>query len=364
MGRPGEQRVPFGRIAAAGAVIVLALVTLVVVLRPVLFPSAAPSADPSPVSVVPGPPEVDAAGPPGSGQGGVRVLPRDGSRYFGVSVPDADPGPDPSATFTRAVGSAPTLQMFFQSFGDGFDSTLARRITEAGRLPMVTWEPYDWQDPEADPYPLAAIAAGRFDSYLREQAVRFAAVTGPLVIRFAHEMNGDWYPWGVLTPGNTAADYIAAYRHVHDVVTAAGATNVVWMWAPNLIDAAPSVQLATVYPGEDVVDWVGLSGYFTKDDDTFASRFLPTLTQLDAVAPTTPILLAETAVPDTTHRSRQIAELVEGVRTSPRFVGLVWFNFTKRADWTVDDDPAQAAALGAAVAAGGFGAVPEPATGG
>jgi hypothetical protein len=254
--------------------------------------------------------------------------------------------------------------MFFQSFGHSFDLTLGRRITDAGRLPMVTWEPYDWETPDADPYPLSSITAGRFDSYLRAEAKRFAALPGPLIVRFAHEMNGDWYPWGAKAPGNTAQDYVAAYRHVHDVVSAAGATNVVWMWAPNLIDASPSISLASVYPGDDVVDWVGLSGYFTKASDTFRHRFDPTLTQIDVVAPTKPILHAETAVPDTANRSAQITDLIDGVRATPRFVGLVWFNYSKRADWTVDDDPAEAKALGAAVRMGGFGATPQLIPGG
>jgi hypothetical protein len=203
-----------------------------------------------------------------------------------------------------------------------------------------------------------------FDGYLRAEAQRFAAVDGPLVIRLAHEMNGDWYPWGVGIPGNTAADYVAAYRHVHQVVTAAGARNVVWVWAPNLIDADPSIALAPLYPGDDVVDWVGLSGYYTKSDDTFARRFSRTLLQVDAVAPRKPILLAETSVERTFNRSALIADLVNGIRSTPRMIGFVWFDALKRADWSLDNDPNAAAALAAAVRAGGFGAHPTYETGG
>jgi hypothetical protein len=249
--------------------------------------------------------------------------------------------------------------MFFESFTETFDLTTARRITATGALPMLTWEPYDHDHPAADTFPLTSIAAGKFDAYLRAEGQRFAAINGPLVIRFAHEMNGDWYPWGVGAPGNSAADYVAAFRHVHDVVTAAGARNVVWVWAPNLIDADPSIALAPLYPGNDVVDWVGLSGYFTTSTNTYASRFGPTLAQLDAVAPDRPILVAETSVERTVNRPALITNLVNGVRNTPRAIGLVWFDAAKRADWSVDDDPAAAAALGAAIRLGGFGAHPE-----
>jgi hypothetical protein len=315
-----------------------------------------------PVAVAPGPGDpTGTAAESDAGQRVVTVLPADGRRYFGVSVTSEDSNADPTVPFTAAVGVEPTMEMFFGSFAGTFDVTAARRITADGRLPTFTWEPFDHLDPMANVYPLQAIAAGQFDEYLRSEGERFASVDGPLVVRLAHEMNGDWYPWGVGVPGNTAADFVAAYRHVHDVVTAAGATNVVWMWAPNLIDADPSIALAPLYPGDDVVDWVGLSGYYTTEAHTFQDRFAPTLVQLDAVAPTKPILLAETAVERTSIRPAQITELVSGVLNTPRFVGFVWFNVAKRADWAVDDDPAAAAALGAAVGAGGFGAVPESA---
>ncbi|WP_170149078.1 glycoside hydrolase family 26 protein [Geodermatophilus normandii] len=287
------------------------------------------------------------------------ALPTDERRYFGVSVAEVAGAGDPSAAFTSAVGVAPTLQMFFGSFAGSFDVGAARRITAAGRLPMLTWEPFDHRTPTVNAFPLQAIAAGQFDVHLREEAARFASVDGPLVVRFGHEMNGDWYPWGITAPGNSAADYIAAYRHVHDVVTAAGAMNVVWMWSPNLIDAEPAVPLASVYPGDDVVDWVGLSGYITSATQTFANRMTPTLAQLDLAAPAKPVVLAETAVERTSNRAAQIRDLVEGVLSTPRFIGFVWFDVAKRADWSVDDDPAAAAALGEAVRAGGFGAGPH-----
>jgi hypothetical protein len=350
------------RAIAVTVVAVLGAAALVVAFFPALLSGSGATSWRPPVTVL-----HDGAGPPSAASSQERVttvLPADGSRYFGVSITTSTARKNLSAAFAQAVGVAPTLQMFFESFSETFDVTTARRITAAGRLPMLTWEPYNHLNAAANPYPLREITAGSFDSYLRAEARRFAAVDGPLVIRLAHEMNGGWYPWGTGVPGNTAADYVAAYRHVHDVVTAAGAHNVVWVWAPNLIDAAPSIALAPLYPGDDVVDWIGLSGYYTKADDTFATRFSPTLAQINAVAPRKPILVAETAVERTSNRDALIADLVNGIRTTPRMIGLVWFDAVKRANWSVDDDPTAAAALGEAVRAGGFGARPTYGTGG
>ena len=90
----------------------------------------------------------------------------------------------------------------------------------------------------------------------------------PLLLRFAHEMNADWYPWdGVRAsaPGthDGPARYVAAWRHVHAVFAAAGATNVRWVWSPNhrSIPAAAWNDAARYYPGDDVVDWIGVDGY-------------------------------------------------------------------------------------------------------
>jgi beta-mannanase len=227
---------------------------------------------------------------------------------------------------------------------------------------MVTWEPYFFTDQKANPFPLQAIAAGRFDDYLRRQGQQFAAFQRPLVIRLAHEMNGDWYPWGQGVNGNTPDDYVAAFRHVHEVVTAAGATNVVWLWAPNFLNGiSAATPLASLYPGSDVVDWVGADGYYGDPHDTFPTKFATTMDQLDVVAPGKPVVLAEVAVARTPDRTAQIEELVGALAAEPRVVGFVWSEFADPnvSDWRVGDDPAAAAALGRAVRAGGFDAAPQ-----
>jgi hypothetical protein len=175
--------------------------------------------------------------------------------YVGVSIAGLQTNPAAVDPFATAVGMSPSVAMFFAGFGDRFDTAALLRLRADGRLPMVTWEPYSFANPAANPYPLQAIAAGQFDGYLRTQAAALAAVDAPVAVRFAHEMNADWYPWGQGVNGNTPADYVAAYRHVHDVVTAAGATKVVWVWSPNLVTSrttpmwAPSTPVTTTSTG-------------------------------------------------------------------------------------------------------------------
>jgi hypothetical protein len=70
-------------------------------------------------------------------------------------------------------------------------------------------------------------------------------------------MNGD-EAWS----GNDAPLYVSAYRHIHDLFVAAGATNVVWAWCPN-VTAVHGGNRNTLdyYPGDSYVDWTGVDGY-------------------------------------------------------------------------------------------------------
>ena len=57
-------------------------------------------------------------------------------------------------------------------------------------------------------YSLRRIAAGAHDASCARSPAPWRRTTGPVLLRFAHEMNADWYPWGVVTNGNTPAHYV------------------------------------------------------------------------------------------------------------------------------------------------------------
>src|SRR5262249_37398206 len=151
-------------------------------------------------------------------------------------------------------------------------------------LPIVAWEPWDYTHGVNQPaYRLSAIYGGHYDTYIRSWATGIAALRIPIVMRFAHEMNGSWYPWCEQSNGNRPGDYIRAARHVHEIFTAAGARNVTWMWSPNV--TYPGARpLSSLYPGDSYVDWIGLSGYYGTGGVTayrsFNSIFAGTLTEL------------------------------------------------------------------------------------
>jgi len=173
------------------------------------------------------------------------------------------------AALERQLDTAFPLVAVYQAWGDRpehhFPEALLSTIDKLGSVPVLTWEPWvvDF-DPELRthlPPPsrrelasLAAIARGDYDFHVVKWAEEAARWGRPLFIRFAHEMNDPYrYPWGPQN-GNRAEDFVAAWRHVHLLFEKKGAKNVLWIWSPH-----PSMPwLEYYYPGNDVVDWVGL----------------------------------------------------------------------------------------------------------
>ena len=108
---------------------------------------------------------------------------------------------------------------------------------------------------------LRSIASGAQDAAITTWAQQAAAYGHPFFLRLNWEMNGGWFSWGTTSSNqNTPADYVAAWRHIHDLFVAAGATNTTWVWCPNL-QSSKSVPYAQLYPGDSYVDWTCLDGY-------------------------------------------------------------------------------------------------------
>ncbi|HEX6869971.1 MAG TPA: glycosyl hydrolase [Micromonosporaceae bacterium] len=257
--------------------------------------------------------------------------------------------------FTAATRHQPSVLQFSQGWAeDQFDAARFTAIAARGMLPVVSWEPWDYRlrgrassHGEQREYRLAAIADGSFDPYIRSWAAGIAALPFPVVIRFAHEMNGFWYPWCEQSNGNRPGDYVRAWRHVHRLFSEAGATNVTWLWSPN-VTYAGATPLKRLYPGDAFVDWVGLSGYYGTAGRTsylsFGEVFNATIKQLRTFTGK-PVVVTETGATDATgQRARWIAEMFAQLPRHREIIGVIWFEATKEIDWRIAVAPAAAGA--------------------
>lgn len=168
----------------------------------------------------------------------------------------------------RGVGFSFPILSFHSAWGDSMDqqfpALMLDTIDKLGSIPMITWEPYlsNFGRPmhnlppreERDYASLAAIARGDYDFYVVPWAEAAGRFRKPIFLRFASSMNDPYrYPWGPQN-GNRPGDFIAAWRRLREIFDRSGATNVIWVWSPNV--SMP--WLEEYYPGNEFVDWVGM----------------------------------------------------------------------------------------------------------
>ena len=249
----------------------------------------------------------------------------------GARIPGAPQDPALIDAYARAVGRSPAIVSYYREWGQTvFDAPSLRAVSSRHAAPMITLEPTvnGWQHGQTSSI-LRQIADGSYDSYLLTSARRAARWRGPVFLRFAPEMNAGWNPWGIRVPGNSAAGYIAAWRHAVSVFRAAGARNVHWVWSPN-VDDDGALPFTGVYPGDQWVDWVALDGYNwggSWDWLSFTAIFASSYDKLARLT-SKPMMIAETGSGEQGGSKAAWIRSMFGYEL-PRFTrlrALVWFN--------------------------------------
>jgi beta-mannanase len=116
-----------------------------------------------------------------------------------------------------------------------FPATAMDFIRGHGSIPLFSWQPQNSSLGTTQSFTLANIMNGVYDPYITNWATAARNWGHPFFLRLAHEMNGNWYPWCAGVNGNTASQYVKMWRHVHDLFTGVGATNVTWVWCVNTV---------------------------------------------------------------------------------------------------------------------------------
>jgi Glycosyl hydrolase family 26 len=243
-----------------------------------------------------------------------------------------------SITQTAAkLGMIPRIHLTYYSWDADWTGAVTKADLAAGRIPLVNWEPHHID--------FARIVDGSLDATINARAIASKTLGKKFFLDFAAEMNGD-EAWS----GNNAPLYVAAYRHIHDLFDAAGATNVVWVWCPNVTDT-PGGNRNTMdyYPGDSYVDWTGVDGYNwgTKNGgwQSFHQVFQDIYPLL--AAKKKPILIGEMSSSEAGgDKAKWIDEIIPTLRTSfPLIKGFVWFDINKEADWRISSSPATEASF-------------------
>jgi len=221
-----------------------------------------------------------------------KLVPSSNSIYFG-SFPDFD-GPEDNVSLQRINNFESLAQKtiawayFSNNWYDSIRFPLqeVQTIHQAGRVPFIRMMARSsLEENVADPnYSMQNIIDGEFDMELLEWFQQAANVNYPILIEFGTEVNGEWFPWNGIHNGAGIADeygdinlpdgperFRDAYRHLVYLSLQAGATNLTWFFH---IDSHGQPELnwnnfENYYPGDDYIDWIGVSVYgaITQDDE-------------------------------------------------------------------------------------------------
>ncbi|HET8615442.1 MAG TPA: hypothetical protein VFL94_07945 [Actinomycetales bacterium] len=196
-----------------------------------------------------------------------------------VSAPASGPGCSLSAKAVPSCGvlwgvstrppTVDTLHALEQKLGRPFDLVYRyhdvndpvpdadeRELVSEGRLLHIAIAARDFAQGTRGSVTWRDVAAGRYDTTLSAQARGIASLRVPVFVTFEQEANQR----KKLDVVGTPADFKAAWRHLHELYVAAGATNAVWTWV--MTGAEDNLDRAlALWPGNDVVDWISWNVY-------------------------------------------------------------------------------------------------------
>ncbi|RJQ44246.1 MAG: hypothetical protein C4534_06715 [Gaiellales bacterium] len=280
----------------------------------------------------------------------------------GVFFPDPEfpdeqlPTIDDIHQFESTVGRQIDVFLWYESISESFYADTFRPYAEEGRIIQLSWEPHNFaKDPNNQPeYRLNTITAGNHDTQIRRWARELRDFGYTIYFRPMCEMNGDWVAWGGTANGNSPADYIPAWRHIHDIFRQEGADNVKFIWSPNRAGSYADANsiFDTYYPGDSYVDYVGINGYnwgtmyntptWTSSWQSFEEVFKYSY---DVAVQRTgkPIVVSETASTEiggnaqNGGKARWITDAFSIIPSRfPKMEMVTWFHINKETDWRIN----------------------------
>ena len=239
--------------------------------------------------------------------------------------------------FKADYGKRPAVVLIFLDWGKYPDEVMARDVYKSGSVLMITWEPWDAVQKSAIDYD--GLLVGQDDAYIREFALKLKAISRPVLLRFAHEMNGNWYPWSGQKIGGEK--YRQLFRYVRKIFDSVGAGNVRWVFSINAENVPPENGYADCYPGGRFVDYIGLDGYnwgvtrawsrWRSFKDLFSGPYGEVVKQYQK-----PVIISEFGTTSAGgDKARWIDEALKEVKHMPAIKALVLFNVDKETNWKV-----------------------------
>ena len=261
--------------------------------------------------------------------------------------------------------------------GIKFPSGECRELNDGGVIPLVGIMPWSsLRQGEPEPvYTMDRILSGGFDLELAACADEARELGFPIMMEFGPEVNGSWFPCNGAWNGRDGDTYCEAgrpdgpgrfrdaFRRVIEIFRARGADNVTWVFhiAAAAAPQEPWNSAAYYYPGDEWIDWIGVSVYGMPDDNGEIKSFEEIIKHIypgmSALSDTKPLAVLELGAPECPAKAGWITDAYGSITSGkyPRIRAAAWWNKILRSDGTpsrleINSSPESLAAYRAGVA--------------
>ena len=298
---------------------------------------------PATTTTRPAPSTTATTSPPPSGGGalGGKLVPSTGALWGSSNVTDS---------LEAALGRRFDISHTYHDWDDPFPTTSERARASKGTILFLNWTPRYYGKTTMISW--ASIASGGQDAQIDTTAARVKAYGRKLFMAFHTEPEPQVGKYG------TAAQFVAAWRHIHDRFAAKGVTNVVWVWQVTGSSNWYSLYKGGLYPGDAYVDWIGWDPYnwytcHNNDWLSFATKAGASYTWFMANGfGDKPFMLSEYGTREMPGNPGAKADWFKGIPSAlermPNLKAVVYFhNGTANAgcDWRIDTTPQALAAF-------------------
>lgn len=265
-----------------------------------------------------------------------KAQPVEAECLIGAFLSDS-PTQEDISNFRNNYGKKPFIVMVFIDWGSFLDDKMVKEVYSQGCILLITWEPWEAVTKQGINY--EGLLSGEYDKYISDFGDQVKEIKNQVFIRFAHEMNGNWYPWSGIKIGKDK--FVEMSRHVKDIFDKNKVKNVKWIFSVNWEDVPEKDNyFMSYYPGDNYVDYIGIDGYNWGDTqswskwmsfkDIFFERYLEVVTRFRK-----PVLISEfSSASSGGNKARWLKEAMNAIKDMQHIKGFVLFNIDKEVDWS------------------------------
>jgi hypothetical protein len=282
-----------------------------------------------------------------------------GHFWFGVHPPiryhqyEMDVTSGSIESINQTIGKMPAIITFSHEWGinTSFPSEQFSSILSAGATPWVRLmlRTDISQFKKEQRFTFNRILNGAFDDLFRQWAQKARELNHPIFVEYGTEVNGYWFSWNGYWNGKElgAERFQRVYQHIHQVMRAENATNLIWVYHINWDNnpREPWNTAAAYYPGDEYVDVFGISAYgalnpHSTDALPFFDMVDDSYLEVMAINSSKPVIIAETGTDINniiTNPESWTKSAIFNVtnNTWPQIIGMIWWN----SEWPNDRDP-------------------------